>query len=119
MAQRIKNLPAIREAQVQSLDWEDLLEKGMAIHSSILARRIPWTEEPGGLQPMGLQSLTRLRDYTFTFHFHKMQTIGIFLKNTVTLHVHDKYTFKKKKKKKKRKMKGTYLFSVQQETFCN
>ena len=43
MAQRVKNLPAIRETQVQSLDWEDLLEKGMAIHSSIFAWRIPWT----------------------------------------------------------------------------
>ena len=53
MAQRIKNLPAIREAQVQSLDWEDLLEKGMAIHSSILAWRIPGTGEPDGLPSMG------------------------------------------------------------------
>ena len=49
------NLPAVRETQVQSLDWEDLLEKGMAVHSSILAWRIPWTEDPGGLQAMGLQ----------------------------------------------------------------
>jgi len=40
---------------VRSLGWEDPLEKGMATHSSILDRRIPWTEEPGGLQPMGLQ----------------------------------------------------------------
>ena len=43
------------EAQVQSLGWEDPLEKGMATHSSILAWEIPWTEEPGGLQSMGLQ----------------------------------------------------------------
>ena len=48
-----KNLPAIQETQVQSLGWEDPLEKGMAIHSSILAWRIPWTEEAGGLQSMG------------------------------------------------------------------
>ena len=48
-------LSAIQEIQVQSLDWEDPLEKGMASHSSILAWRIPWTEEPGGLQSMGLQ----------------------------------------------------------------
>ena len=49
----VKNLPAMRETQVQSLDQQDPLEKGMAIHSSVLARRIPWTEEPGGLQYMG------------------------------------------------------------------
>jgi len=45
----------MQETWVQSLGWEDPLEKGMAIHSSILARRIPQTEEPGGLQSMGLQ----------------------------------------------------------------
>ena len=48
-----KNLPAIQETQVQSLGWEDPLEKGIAIHSSILTWRIPWTEEPGGLQSTG------------------------------------------------------------------
>ena len=47
-----RNLPAIQEAQVQSLGWKDPLEKGMAIHSSILDWRIPWTEEPGRLQSM-------------------------------------------------------------------
>ena len=46
----IKNLPAMQETQVQFLGWEDPLEKGMASHSSILAWRIPWTVEPGGLQ---------------------------------------------------------------------
>ena len=49
LAQVVKNLPAVQETQVQSLNWEDLLEKGMATHSNILAWRIPWTEEPGGL----------------------------------------------------------------------
>ena len=49
MAQMLKDLPAVQETQVQSLDQEDPLEKGMATHSSILAWRIPWTEEPGGL----------------------------------------------------------------------
>ena len=58
MAQMVKNLPAVQETQVQPLGWEDPLEKGMATHSSILAWRIPWTEEHGGLQPMGLQSET-------------------------------------------------------------
>ena len=47
------NLPAMWETQVQSLDWEDPLEKGMATHSSILAWRIPWTEKPGGMKSMG------------------------------------------------------------------
>ena len=51
----VKNLPAVSETQVQSLDWEDPLKKGMATHSSILAWRIPWTKEPGGLQPIELQ----------------------------------------------------------------
>ena len=54
MAQVIKNLLALQETQVQSLGQEDPLEKEMAIHSSILAWRIPWIEEPGGLQSMGL-----------------------------------------------------------------
>ena len=52
----VENPPAVQELQetwVQSLGQEDLLEEGMAAHSSILAWRIPWTEEPGGLQPMG------------------------------------------------------------------
>ena len=51
----VKNLPAVQETRVQSLGQEDPLEQGMATHSSILAWRIPWTEEPGGLQSMGLQ----------------------------------------------------------------
>ena len=53
MAQIVKNLPAVWETQVRSLGWEDLLEKEMATHSRILAWRIPWTEESGGLQSMG------------------------------------------------------------------
>ena len=55
MAQAIKRLPTMQETRVQSLGWEDLLEKEMATHSSILAWKIPWTEEPGGLQSMELQ----------------------------------------------------------------
>ena len=51
----VNNLLAIQEMKVQSLDWEDPLDKEMATHSSILAWRIPWTEEPGGLQSTGLQ----------------------------------------------------------------
>ena len=55
MAQTVKNLPAMQDTEVQSLGWEDPLEKGTATHSSILAWRIPWTEEPGGLPSMGSQ----------------------------------------------------------------
>ena len=55
MAQKAKNPPAIQEIWVQSLGWEDPLGKGTATHSSILAWRIPWTEEPDGLQSMGSQ----------------------------------------------------------------
>ena len=54
VAQRLKCLPAIQETWVRSLDWEDPLEKEMVAHSSILAWRIPWTDEPGGLQSTGL-----------------------------------------------------------------
>ena len=53
MAQTIKNLPAMWEIQIRTLGQEDPLEKGMAIHSSVLAWKISWTEEPGGLQYMG------------------------------------------------------------------
>ena len=55
MAQTVKDLPAIQETWVRSLAWDDPLEKGKATHSSILARRIPWTEEPGGLWSVGSQ----------------------------------------------------------------
>ena len=55
MAQRLKRLPAMRETWVRSLGWEGLQEKETATHSSILAWRIPWTEEPGGLQSTGSQ----------------------------------------------------------------
>ena len=55
VAQMVKNPPAIQETQVRSLGWEDSLEKGMANHSSIVAWRIPWTEEPSGLQFVGSQ----------------------------------------------------------------
>ena len=55
VAQMVKNLPAGQETQVRSLGQEDPLEKGMATHSSVLAWRIPWTEEPSGLQSMGSQ----------------------------------------------------------------
>ena len=68
LTQMVKNLPAIQETEVQFLGWEDLLEKGMTTHSSILAWRIPWTEESSRLQSTGLQRVGH--DYltnTFTF----------------------------------------------------
>ena len=55
MAQSVKSLPAMWESRVLSLGWEDILEKEMATHSSILAWKIPWTREPSGLQSMGSQ----------------------------------------------------------------
>ena len=65
----VKNPPAIQETQVQSLGWEDPLEKGMATHSSILAWEIPWTEEPGRLQSTGSQRVGH-DGATKHFHFH-------------------------------------------------
>ena len=67
----VKNLPVMWETWVRSLSQEDPLEKGMATHSSILAWRISWTEEPGGLQSMGSQRVIHARmtnTSTFTFH---------------------------------------------------
>ena len=71
----VKNPPAMQETRVQSLGWDDPLEKGLATLSSILAWRIPWTEEPGGLQSMGSQrvghteqlSLSHTHTHTPTF----------------------------------------------------
>ena len=60
VSQMVKNLPAMQETWVRSLGWEDPLEEGMVVHSSVFAWRPPWTEEPGGLQPAGSQSWTRL-----------------------------------------------------------
>ena len=57
VAQTVKDLPAVQKTRVQSLRWEDPLEEGQATHSSILAWKIPWTEEPRGLQSMGLQRI--------------------------------------------------------------
>ena len=67
VAQMVKLLRKMRETQVQSLGWEDLLKKEMATHSSILAWKIPWTEEPGRLQSKGLQTDTTERLH-FDFH---------------------------------------------------
>ena len=68
VAQIVKNLPAIQETQVQSLGWDDPLEKKMATYSHILAWRIPWTEEPGGLHGV-TKSWAGLNDYQHFFFF--------------------------------------------------
>ena len=70
VAQRLKRLPPMRKTRVWSLGREDLLEKEMAIHSSILAWRIPWIEEPGGLQSAGLQRVGH--DWAASLFMYKM-----------------------------------------------
>ena len=57
MGHMVKNLPVMQETQIQSLGWENPLKKGLVTHSSILVWRIPWTEEPGGLQSTGSQRI--------------------------------------------------------------
>ena len=78
MAKTVKNPPAMQETWVCSLGQEDPLEKGIATHSSILAWRIPWTEEPGGLQSMGWQRVRHeLTSDTFFFFAGFMVTLKI------------------------------------------
>ena len=76
VAQRLKHLPAMQENWVRSLGWEDCLEKEMATHSSILDWRVPWMEEPGGLQSMGWQSQTRLSYSIWTTHKMEVLRLG-------------------------------------------
>ena len=69
----VKHLPTTQETWVQSMGLEDLLKKEMATHSSILAWKIPWTEEPIRLQSIGVtKSQTRLSDFTFTYYKYKI-----------------------------------------------
>ena len=79
VAQTVKRLPTMRETRVQSLGHEDPLGKEMATQASILAWGIPWTEEPGGLQSKGLQSQTRLSNFTFTECSSLCYTVGPYL----------------------------------------
>ena len=67
----VKNLPAMWEIRIQSLDQEDPLEKEMATHSSILAWRIPWTEKPGGLSPWGCKEADMTEQLTHTVLFYQ------------------------------------------------
>ena len=72
----MQEMQEMQEIQVQSLGWEDPLEKEMATHSSILAWRIPWTEEPGRLRSTGVaKSRTRLSYFTLTFTFHSLNEL--------------------------------------------
>ena len=85
MAQTVKNLPAMRETWVQSPGWEDPLEKEMATHSSILAWRIPWTEEPGRLQSKGSKRAGQewvtntTVSYTESFNVATVKLVNLFL----------------------------------------
>ena len=74
MAQRLKCLPPMRETWVRSLGREDPLEKEMATHSSTLAWRIPWREEPGGLHGVA-KSRTRLSDFTLLYHCNNFNEV--------------------------------------------
>ena len=73
----VKNLPAVQEIQVQSLGWEDVLEKGMVTHSSILVCRTPWTEEPGELHTVHgvTMSWTQLNTQAYTHTYIHNETL--------------------------------------------
>ena len=79
VAQRIKHLPVMQKTWVQSLGWEDSLEKEMATHSSILAWRIPWTEEPSKLQSVGLQRVRHDWATSLSFFLCKRRRVRWFL----------------------------------------
>ena len=81
MAQRVKHLPTVGETGVQSLSWEDLLKKEMATHSSILAWKTPWREEPGGLQSMGSQRVRHdwATSLSFLNHLYRIVLQGLCL----------------------------------------
>ena len=85
VAQMVKNLPAMQDAQFRSLSGEDTLEKGMSTHSNILTWRIPWTEKPGGLQSMGLQRV-RHNWATNIFTFWILSQFSHFLEKETCWH---------------------------------
>ena len=95
MAQAVKNLPAIWETQVWSLDQEDLLEKGMAANSSILAWRIPWTEESGGLQSTGHKESDTIDWLTLALlvHMNLIFYYPLLCKNYPNLHFQKQHYF--------------------------
>ena len=77
VAQKVKHLSTMQETRIQSLGWEDPLEKEMAIHSSTIAWKIPWTEEPGGLQSMG--SLRVGHDWVTSLYWVGQKFVQVFL----------------------------------------
>ena len=95
VAQRLKHLPAMQEAWVRSLGWEDPLEKGMATHSSNLTQKIPWTEELGSLQSMGSQRVRH--DSVTSLHFTSLQS------GCTTRRLKKSFIFSKSERKKKTK----------------
>ena len=86
VVQTVKNLPAMQETWFQSPGWEDPLQKGMATHSSILAWRITWTEEPGGLQSMGLQRVRHNWHNTFIICISSVQFSGSVVSDSLRPH---------------------------------
>ena len=89
----VKNLPATQETWVRSLDWEDPLEEGMATHPSILAWRIPWTEEPGGLQSVGSQELDTTEWLSLHFtSLRKLLSFNLSLEKLILFQVFDLYS---------------------------
>ena len=77
VTQMVKHLPTMRETQVQSLGWEDLPEKEMAIHSSILAWKIPWMEKPVGYSPWGHKESHTTKPFHFHFTFYAIHSSNI------------------------------------------
>ena len=84
VVQTVKNLPAIQEIQVQSLSQKDPLEKGMSTHWSILAWRIPWAEDPGGLQSMGSQESDTTKQLTLSL---SLETLASHLQGQPAFHI--------------------------------
>ena len=99
VAQTVKCLPTMRETQVPSLGWEDLLEKEMATHSSILAWKIPWTEGPGRLQSMGSQRVGHnwATSLYFTLYVHLYTSVCVYTYICTSvfpvIYIHLLYTF--------------------------
>ena len=97
VAQRLKHLPAMWETWVRSLDWEDPLEKEMATHSSILAWRIPWMEEPGGLQSTGSQESDTTERLHFLsgsiMHLTSVQGVSLCVVSGIALHGYNGVAF--------------------------
>ena len=94
VAQMVERLPTMRETRVQSLGQEDLLEKKMATHSSILAWKIPWTEEPGRLQSMGVtKSQTRLINFTSLHSINNIHSVLVCVCVCIYIYIYTQYKY--------------------------